>query len=179
MASLNRVGYGLTVAAHVPPSTFQVGEARFLTVRTPFGERVRTASALGRVRANGRTARMPIHHLVGSAHDRPKLWYVRPLGLLDAPRTNLSASRARRRRRLHDRGKTHADSRAAQQGCRLDGSWGAGCSALLAGPRLGLGMRPGAALKSPARPNTPFSLVVDIFHCRRDLLKRCTIRRRF
>src|SRR5215211_844752 len=28
---------------------------------------------------------------------------------------------------------------------------------------------------SPARPNTPFSLVVDIFHCRRDLLKRCTI----
>src|SRR5215211_5337876 len=50
MASLNRVGYGLTVAAHVPPNTFQVGEARFLTVRTPFGERVCTASALGRVR---------------------------------------------------------------------------------------------------------------------------------
>src|SRR5215211_4284298 len=62
MASLNRVGYGLTVAAHVPPNTFQVGEARFLTVRTPFGERVCTASALGRVRRTAvcqRTAGLP------------------------------------------------------------------------------------------------------------------------
>ena len=46
-----------------PPSTFQVGEAKVLTVRTPYGERVRTASALGRMRANGRAARMPIHPL--------------------------------------------------------------------------------------------------------------------
>jgi hypothetical protein len=63
MARLNRVGYGLTVATHVPAEHFPSRRGEVLTVRTPYGERVRTASALGRMRANSRAARMPIHPL--------------------------------------------------------------------------------------------------------------------
>src|SRR5215207_1466364 len=63
MASLNRVGYGLTVATHVPAEHFPSRRGEVLTVRSPYGERVRNASALGRMTANGRAARMPIHPL--------------------------------------------------------------------------------------------------------------------
>jgi hypothetical protein len=49
MASLNRVGCGLTVATHVPAEHFPSRRGEVLTVRTPYGERVRNASALGRM----------------------------------------------------------------------------------------------------------------------------------